>query len=608
MTRQALILVLSAAAAVAQSYTYDSAGRLIRVAWPNGQGMEYTYDAADNLLRARPLVLPPSPSTVSARQTNASTNTLSWSAEGVAPSNWVLQRRAAGGDWQTIATLPGSTTTFADSNPSGLAYEYRVAASTGGQNSAWSRVFEPSTPASVELRVPDWSFATLRTAGTSPQTRGGYVTVDVDSGSIPYGSATFTLHQNGATVSTTSVPASPPTTRGRIFIEQRSGVTSPSGQFTGSVNVSTGIGLANLNQSAVELDLTLRDRNGVIVVSSKGALDGRAHTALLLSDLQTIAPGFQVPPSFATNSGYGSLDVVSSLPISIMALRATTNQRGEILFTSTPVGDLNEDPAAGSVIFPHFADGGGFNTAVALLNTAAVALTGNIEFIRSDGVLELSTRYSMGPGGAFLYETLGSGATRSGWIRLTPDPGQQSPLGAGIFRLALNGIVVSESGVPSSALSNNMILYIDRTAGRDTGAALANPSASQVTVTVRLMIPGGPTKVLLLPARGHTASASADLIAALPDGFTGVVQVQSTAPIAALSLRFQVNERQDLIMSTLPVADLTRAAPYPVIFPHIADGGGFQTELLLLGPINAAVTKASLFDDNGAPLPVAIVP
>lgn len=607
MTRT-IALALLASALQAQSYTYDAAGRLIRVAWPNGRGIEYTYDAADNLLRARPLSLPPAAASVSARQTAPGSNRVEWTATGTAPDSWLIRRRAPNGEWQNLATVSGANTTFQDNATSGIAYEYQVAASTGGQSSAWSRPFQASNSSRVELNVPLSGFAEVSTLGSATQVRGGSVNLDVVSGSIPYGSASFTYLQNGVVASEAAVPASPPTTRGRIFVEERTGLASPTGHYPGTISVSTGVGLTNPNSAPVELDLTLRDRNGAVVVSAKGVLDANAHTALLVPDLRTIAPGFIVPPSFAQTSGFGSLELASSLPISFMALRATTNQRNEVLFTSIPVADLRDEPATGPAAFPHFADGGGFTTALALMNTTSNALTGVLEFYSSAGALVSSSRYAMPPNGAFLVETDGRGEVRSGWVRMLPDSGQPAPAGAGIFRLVQNNTVVSESGVPAAAPSTRVLLFMDRRAGRDTGAALANPSGSQATVTLRLLIPGGPARVALLPPNGHLAAASADLIASLPDGFSGVVEVQSSTPLAALTLRFLNNSRSELIMSTLPVGDLTRIAPSPVVFPHIADGGGFRTQLLLLGSLSPSLATAFFRDDFGNPLEVAQLP
>jgi hypothetical protein len=84
--------------------------------------------------------------------------------------------------------------------------------------------------------------------------------------------------------------------------------------------------------------------------------------------------------------------------------------------------------------------------------------------------------------------------------------------------------------------------------------------------------------------------------------------VTSPSPFVALTLRLVFNSRGDLLMTTFPVADQMRPAPSPVIFPHLADGGGFRTELILVGPQSAADTVVRLYDDGGQPLAAAALP
>jgi hypothetical protein len=54
-------------------------------------------------------------------------------------------------------------------------------------------------------------------------------------------------------------------------------------------------------------------------------------------------------------------------------------------------------------------------------------------------------------------------------------------------------------------------------------------------------------------------------------------------------------------MTTFPVADLTKAAPLPIIFPQIADGGGYITEFILISSGQAASTTLNYYDENGMP-------
>jgi hypothetical protein len=105
-----------------------------------------------------------------------------------------------------------------------------------------------------------------------------------------------------------------------------------------------------------------------------------------------------------------------------------------------------------------------------------------------------------------------------------------------------------------------------------------------------------------LSAKGHAAAFANQFIQGLPEGFTGVLDISSTAPFAALTLRSLVNERNDFLMTTFPIADMTRTAPSPIVFPHIVDGGGYVTQFILLSPGGAASTTLSLYDESGAPL------
>ena len=76
--------------------------------------------------------------------------------------------------------------------------------------------------------------------------RVGYAVLDVDSGAAPYGTAVFSFKQNGVTVSEAGVPASPPTTAARIFIDYRSSVAAIPGRISaGTIDINTGIAVVN---------------------------------------------------------------------------------------------------------------------------------------------------------------------------------------------------------------------------------------------------------------------------------------------------------------------------------------------------------------------------
>ena len=81
-----------------------------------------------------------------------------------------------------------------------------------------------------------------------------------------------------------------------------------------------------------------------------------------------------------------------------------------------------------------------------------------------------------------------------------------------------------------------------------------------------------------------------------------MLDISSTTPFAALTLRSLDNERGDFLMTTFPVADANQAAPSPIVFLQIVDGGGYITEFILLSSGEASNTTLSFYDEDGVPL------
>ena len=129
-TAKLLVLLIAAAAlAQAQSYRYDAAGRLVRVAYAAGGGVTYEYDDADNMTAVVPLSLPAAPVEVEVTRLSPTSARVSWQSSPSA-SGYVVERRRVDSDiWEEVATLPGSATTFIDPNlQDGVDYAYRVSA------------------------------------------------------------------------------------------------------------------------------------------------------------------------------------------------------------------------------------------------------------------------------------------------------------------------------------------------------------------------------------------------------------------------------------------------------------------------------------------------
>jgi hypothetical protein len=272
---------------------------------------------------------------------------------------------------------------------------------------------------------------------------------------------------------------------------------------------------------------------------------------------------------------------------------------------------------------PQVADGGGYQTTLLLMNTSDKAETGFIRFYGTSGS-DLPMRMTVGgaadskypysiPAGGFLrLVTDGSPSNASaGWARVVPDSGNSTPVSAAIFSFTQRGVLVTETGVSASSSTTHARIYLDKSGGHDTGLALANPNSAGIHVTATVyqsdgtMLAGTGSSTVDLAPMGHNALFAGELIAGLPDGFTGVLDLASSSPFSALTLRSLTNGRGDFLVTMFPTADINLLAPAPLIFPQIANGGGYQTQIILLDASGAASTVTLKYlGDTGAPISV----
>jgi hypothetical protein len=471
----------------------------------------------------------------------------------------------------------------------------------------------------VELTLNPGGAAKFQTPGLSETVQVGYAKIAMASGTTPYAIAVFSLMLNGVTVSETGVPASPPTTRARIFIEYRADVNAiPARSNAGTVDVNTGIAVENNGSAIAHVTYTLRDLKGAPVATGHGTIAAAKHFAKFIDKLKDVASDFNMPSNFQSAIQFGSLEIASDQPISVTALRGTVNQRNEFLMTTTPVADLMQSVSDGPIYFPQLVDGDGYTTSLLLLNTSNLTESGTLRILNNngdplvvnpvEGTASSSFRYSIPAGGAFRFQTDGSPtATKAGWVRLTPDFMSATPVGAGVFSYNPGSILVSESGIPSAVSTTHARVYLDLSENHNIGLAIANLDTTAANIKIMAYQTDGATSIgtsqgpLQLAAGGHDAKFADKLISDLPAGFTGVLDISSATPFAALTLRSLTNENNDFLMTTFPVADANQAAPSPIVFPQIADGGGYVTQFILISSSQAASTTLTYYDENGTP-------
>jgi photosystem II stability/assembly factor-like uncharacterized protein len=462
------------------------------------------------------------------------------------------------------------------------------------------------------------SAAACETIGNESTTKSGYAKLTLDSGSTPFGTAVLSFKQDGVIVSEAGVPASPPTIAARIFIDYRSDVSAvPSHTEAGSIDINTGIAVVNHGAFVAHVVYTLRDISGRVRATGNGTIAAGGHFACFIDHLADVAaPDFILPPDFGSTMQFASLEVSADQPFSILALRGTTNQQNHFLMTTTPIADRMQPSNSEPIYFPQFVDGGGYTTSLILMNTSEEIESG-VFYIRdkdgnslavheAGGGTNSSFTYSIPSHGVYRFQTDGSPVDiKAGWVHLVPDAGTTTPVGSGIFGYNPGNVLISESGIPSASATTHARIYVDLSENHNTGLAIANTAEAGTNVAVQAFEIDGVTPALAdagsiaLPAHGYKAAFVDGLITLLPPGFTGVLDISSSTPIAALTLRSLLNDRDEFLMTTFPIADANRAAPSPVVFPQLADGGGYTTQFMLISMGDASGISLDFYNEDG---------
>jgi hypothetical protein len=441
---------------------------------------------------------------------------------------------------------------------------------------------------------------------TSPEV--GFVRLLPEAGSSsPAGVAIFGYSQNGVLITEAGVPASQLIQSGRIFAD----VNGP---------VNTGIALANPNAVSAVISYYFTDTAGNNFGEGVFTLPANHQMARFLTE----APFNGLSPM------QGTFTFESSVPVSSIALRGLTNERNDFILTTLPVSPLGQGFGGSSLVFPHFADGGGWTMQVVLINPGDTPLSGTLAFwgqgsknanprpvkVLIDGVNNSTFSYTIAPRSAIrMATTKAHDNIEVGSIQVSSPQSNYGPSGLAVFSFNNNGVTVSAASVPALPAGTAFRTYVESngTIGQSgyiqTGVAISNTSSSAVTVSLDIDkldgISTGLSATLDIPAGGQIAKFVNEVIPALPAAFMGVLRVSCPTPIFVTSLRMRYNERNDLLVTTVPPRDdATAPSGAEVNFPHIVSGAGYTTQLILLSPSpagpNSSVRLWLLAQDGSA--------
>ncbi len=458
----------------------------------------------------------------------------------------------------------------------------------------YSGVIEIREGGSKKLISRSESAFASATGSVNAPSAGQNLTTDTAAGALPVALAVFGLTQNNILVTEAGVPAASPVTNARMFVDLGGGSNS-------------GIALVNPGTSSIVIGLNLRDVSGTSVSTSSVTVPAKGHVAKFPDQL-----GLSTTANFL-----GTLTLSSSGPFAAANLRLASNSHGEPIFSALPVADLNNPPQQSSSILSQIVDGGGIPTQILLMNPSTSSAAGTIALFDDAGAAltadfgstvgkQSQISYSIPANGMAKYATTGLGQLRAGYAVVTKQTGSL-PVASAIFAASTGSGIASEAGVLSSlpAASSRMYTSVSSASpSRNTGIAMVNRNSSTASINLKLtdnLTGSVRTSNFTLAPNAHAGRFITELFTDLPaDDFQGTLTLTSNVAIASVALRLTTNERGELLLSTLPVADLSNPPTGTQYLAQIVSGGGYTTELILINTSDSAVTaQLDFYDDNG---------
>jgi hypothetical protein len=170
------------------------------------------------------------------------------------------------------------------------------------------------------------------------------------------------------------------------------------------------------------------------------------------------------------------------------------------------------------------------------------------------------------------------------------DPG----MGAAVLRtFSGQDHLVSEAAIPATVAANDWIMYAEQSAGVSTGVAIANPNNIEAFVDLRLS--DGRQTSLRIPAMGQRAAFVGEILGTIQGSFLGTLKLRSNTPVAVLTLRGTTNAAGHFIMTSLPLNSGASEIGGAKVFPSTVDGGGYNSEVILVNPAATASTGSLVF-------------
>ena len=181
------------------------------------------------------------------------------------------------------------------------------------------------------------------------------------------------------------------------------------------------------------------------------------------------------------------------------------------------------------------------------------------------------------------------------FLTVASEAASVSSLGLALIEYEYNSSPVSDAVFQSVPPVKNGQIYALVQASQNTGISIHNPNPEAAVIDFhiadatgsplhagQLSLPPGDQITNFLNESPFSPGSAIDLRSVRSFSFS------ASAPVAAAAVRTMTNERGDLLMTALPIADLNQAGD-PQTVPFYADGGGWQSEIQLVNPTDSNV-------------------
>jgi hypothetical protein len=164
-------------------------------------------------------------------------------------------------------------------------------------------------------------------------------------------------------------------------------------------------------------------------------------------------------------------------------------------------------------------------------------------------------------------------------------------------------VLVTEAAVPNSPSMSSGRVYVEVSGPTNTGVAIVNPSSQTAQVAFFFTDSSGRNfgnNVVSIPARGQLGRFLNEAPFNSGSIPLGTFTFSSSVPVSVVALRGFTNERSEFLITTLPVTPVSSSSGDTAVFPQLADGGGWSTQIVLVNPTDNTLNGTLSFFGQGS--------